>query len=379
MGNTSRLWTLSFTKMCISNMLLYASMYMLLPFFPVYLTEKFGISFITAGWMIAIFALSLFLLGPFYNYLVDTYRRRTVCLMSLLAIMATIAGYPVVTGLTLIVALRILQGMFSGMAMMSLGSTLAIDITASSRRSEANSAIARFGRLGMAFGPMIGLLLCRLEGYDMAFLISAGALLLAVLLILTIHVPFRAPIGSSICSTDRFLLPQGWLLAINLILITSILGIILVNVSSYLFYLMMAVGVVIGMVANSLVFAEADVRARIVSGLILMGASLLLLVTHEEEIAFITGALLAGTGLGLASFHFLLMLIKTSEHCQRGTANTTYAFSWEVGVASGILIGCIGKNNNDNSSYYIGIGIIIIALLLYLGATNAYFLKHRRK
>lgn len=379
MGNPSKLWTPAFIKMCAGNMLLFASLYMLLPLFPLYLTEKFGVSFLTAGWVIGLFAISLFIFGPFFNYLVDTYRRKSICLMSLLAITAIVAGYPMVGALLWIVLLRIIQGVFAGLAMMSLGSTLAIDITPSLRRSDANTSIARCGRVGMAFGPMAGLLICQVYGYEAAFLASASACLLAAILIFTLHVPFRAPIGSSLCSTDRFFLTKGWLLSVNLILITAILGIILANVHSYLFYLMMASGIVIAIYANSLVFAEADIRARIVSGLILMVAALLLLATRQEQSAFITGALLAGTGLGLASFHFLLMLIRISEHCQRGTANTTYAFAWEIGVALGIFIGCAAKNSTGSFSYYIGIGIVILALALYLGVTNSYFLRHKRK
>lgn len=379
MGHTSRLWTPAFVKICAGNLLFFASLYMLLPLFPLYLTEKFGVSSLTAGWVIALFAVSLFIPGPFFNYLVDAYRRKNICVMSLLAVVALVAGYPMVGTILWVAVLRLLQGMFSGLAMMSLGSTLAIDITPSLRRSHANASIARCGRVGMAFGPMVGLLIGQVYGYEMAFLVSASATLLAALLIFTIHVPFRAPIGSSLCSTDRFILPRGWLLSVNLMLITVILGIILANVSSYLFYLMMAIGVLIAMFANSLVFAEADIRARIVSGLILMGAALLLLATRQEQSAFITGALLAGTGLGLASFHFLLMLIRISEHCQRGTANTTYTFAWEVGVSLGIFIGCANKNNPDQHAYYIGIGFIVVALVLYVSATNSYFLRHKRK
>lgn len=380
MSNTSKLWTPGFVKICAANLLLFISLYMLLPLFPVYLAERFGISYLTAGLVVALFGVSLFVLGPFYNYLVDTYKRKSICMISLLAIIAVTAGFPLVSGLLWMVVLRILQGIFSGMALMTIGSTLAIDITASSRRSDANTSVARFGRIGMAFGPMIGILVYQFDGYDALFFASALTGVLAMLLVSTVYVAFRAPIGASICSTDRFILPQGWLMAINLILITSVLGILLVTVDSYLFYLSMAMGIIVALVANNFVFAEADVRARIVSGLVLMGAALLLLATHDGNAAFITAALLAGTGLGLASFHFLLMLIKVSEHCQRGTANTTYAFAWEVGVALGVLVGCTFKEEGNSSSvFYIGLWITLLAMALYVGATNAFFLKHRRK
>lgn len=378
MSSSAKLWTNDFIKMCIGNFLLFVSLYMLLPLFPAFLVEKFGISFFTAGWILALFAVSLFILGPFYNYLVDTYKRMSVYLLSALAVVAILGGYPLVTGIIWIIVLRILQGMFSGLTVMTIGSTLAIDITASSRRSEANTSVARFGRAGMAFGPMVGLLVYQYYGFDTVFLTSAVVSVLAMLLVSTVHVTFRAPIGSPLCSTDRFILGRGWVLALNLVLITSVLGLILVTIDSYFFYFLMAVGVMVAMLANSLVFAEADVRARIISGLILMGAALLLLTTHVEEAAFATSALLMGTGLGLASFHFLLMLIKLTEHCQRGTANTTYAFAWEVGVALGMFAGCAMKENCDSTAiFHTGVWLTVSALLFYIGLANPYFIKHK--
>lgn len=52
------------------------------------------------------------------------------------------------------------------------------------------------------------------------------------------------------------------------------------------------------------------------------------------------GAVLLGIGMGLVTPEFLLMFVKLSQHCQRGTANTMHLLSWETGISIGIAIAC---------------------------------------
>ena len=85
-----------------------------------------------------------------------------------------------------------------------------------------------------------------------------------------------------------------------------------------------------------------------------------------------------GLGLGLVSSDFLLILVKLSEHCQRGTANTTYLLAWELGVALGVAVGCyLIDISSYISVFQVGIVAVILALGFYLGLTNPYFKKHK--
>ena len=46
--------------------------------------------------------------------------------------------------------------------------------------------------------------------------------------------------------------------------------------------------------------------------------------------------LLLGLGLGLVAPEFLLLFVKLSHHCQRGTANHPHFFSGSMAISSGI-------------------------------------------
>lgn len=383
-----RLWTHDFIRMYLSNFLLFASLYMLLPILPMYIVDKFGTSLTTAGLILALFAVSLFLVGPFYSYLIDAYKRKNVCMWAYLFVIAILGGYTLVGSLLWMAVLRMVQGGLFGIAT-SMSSTLAIDITVSSCRSEGNTCFSWAARLGMVFGPMIGLLLYKYEGLQMVLYASVALGAIGLVLVSLIHVAFRAPIGASLCSTDRFLLPQGWLPALNLVLISFTFGMLLTTINMYTesvhmqdvtvrFFILLAGGFVLAMIANKQVFEEADMRAKVVSGLVLMGAAFLLLITRDGQLAVLTAAALMGLGLGLAASDFLLIMVQLSEHCQRGTANTTYLLAWEFGIAAGVAMGCyLIDSVSFLSVFQIGLVAIILALGVYLGLTNPYLLKHK--
>lgn len=386
-NSPSGLWTSGFIYAYLGNMLLFASLYMLLPVLPMYMTVKFGTSLSVAGMILALFAVSMFFTGPFYSYLIDAYKRKSVCLLSYLAVIAILGGYSIVGSLAWIAVLRMIQGALFGITT-TMESTLAIDITTSAKRSEGNTCFSWAGRLGMVFGPMLGLLLYRYEGIQDVIYASFGCGAIGLFFVSLIHVPFRAPIGASFCSLDRFILPKGWVPALNMVLVSFTFGALLTTINMYtqsiymqnvtiMFFILMAGGFVLAMIANKLVFVNADIRARVVSGLLLMGASLLLIITHAESVALFTAAVLMGMGIGLVASDFLLIFVKLSQHCQRGTANTTYLLAWELGVALGVWAGCyLIETASYITVFMAGIISTTIALIFYLVFTNPYFQKN---
>lgn len=378
MDNSLKLWTRDFINMYVSNLLLYASLYMLLPVLPLYWMDKYNISFVWAGLILSLFGLSIFLFGPSYSYLIDTYKRKHICIWSFLAVIAVTASYAYVDTLIGVIVLRILQGAFFGITVMSLGSTLAIDITHASRRSQANNCFAWAGRLGVILGPAVGLFLFHFYSFEIMLYVSIALGIFGILLISSVHVAFRAPIGSSFFSLDRFWLSKGWIPALNMILIASLAGILIISFNLYLFYVWVAGGFIISVFANRWVFKDADMRSQVISGMILIGAAFLLLLNRNEMAAVITSACLLGLGFGLVTSYFLTIFINLSQHCQRGTANTTYLFSWEAGIAVGILLGAWFKESYLTADIYLlGLGILIFAVIFYLAVTDTYYLKNK--
>jgi len=338
---------------------------------------SYGATPIQAGGITALFGIAIFILGPTFSHLADTYKRKSLCLLAILIVTGITGGFWIAGGLLFFAILRIAQGMMYGMALMASGSTLVIDISQSPRRTEANNAFSWFGRFGLSIGPMTGLLLYGFYHIKLVITISCILGLLSFLCVLLIKVPFRAPLCPPVFSKDRFWLSNGWLMFINLLFVSIPTGILLATIQSYVFYGILMVGFCFSILAIKFVFTDADMRSEIVSGLILYGSAMLLQITHNEEMAFYTSALLVGLGIGLIVPRILIFFIKLSEHCERGTANTSAIFGWELGISIGFFTGYLLFSNQwVFSAYSVVLGFLIAALVLYLTGTHPWYLKH---
>ena len=78
----AKLWTGNMFLLSLSNFLLYASLYMMLPVLPLWMVRHWYCSYAEAGAAIAVFGLAMFLPGTFNSYLIDTFKRKSVCFSS---------------------------------------------------------------------------------------------------------------------------------------------------------------------------------------------------------------------------------------------------------------------------------------------------------
>ena len=75
-----KLWTVHFMRICVANLLLFISLYVLFPVLPIEMSERLGLPVTETGVIFLFFTLGMFLIGPFHAYLVDAYKRKNVCL-----------------------------------------------------------------------------------------------------------------------------------------------------------------------------------------------------------------------------------------------------------------------------------------------------------
>lgn len=383
-----KLWKHDFIRMCIGNLLLFASLYMLLPLLPFHLSEKFHIPLKVTGCVAMTFALSIFLFGPFYGYLTDTFSRKRVYLISCIVLAGISSGYAISGTLLWAILLQVMQGSFFGLSS-AMGITLAIDITHTDRRSDANICFNRAGQLGMLVGTIAGLTLYHHVGLQEAIHGSVITGICGLLFVSSVPVAFRAPIGVPVCSLDRFLLPQGWLPALNLSVVSATFGLLFVSVcqcatldgipeSVLLFLAFTSVGFLLSTIADKVVLENTSIHAKVLIGLALEGFSMLSVSIYTQTTLFPITGVLVGCGIEMILSNFLLVFIKLSEHCQRGTANATHLFSWEAGIGIGIGIGyLLSASYSPAELFRICAVLAVFSLMMYLSVTRSYF--QRRK
>ena len=278
--------TLNFWRMCIANLLLFVSVYMLFPLLPFVMQQQMEISVKQMGSMFLVFVAAMLVVGPFHAYLGDEYKRKNVLQLSMLAMLAATLGYAYVDSHVQLLALAFVQGVCFGLTT-TAGITVAIDITTSARRSAGNLVYAWSARLGMLIGVVLGIWMYRMYGFRMVIYTAVALGVFSMFFISRVYVAFRAPIGVSLCNVDRFFLPRAWLLAINAMLIAFVPGMMLLSVFT------------------------GDYWALLVLAL-----------------------------LALITIPLTIMFVKLSQHCQRGTANTTCLLATEVGLMTGMATFC---------------------------------------
>ena len=381
-----RLWHKDFWLMAIANFLLAMTVYMLVPTMPRWLMDAQQFSAQDAGIAMAAFGVGLFALGAFISYMVQHYRRNLVCIFAVLVEALLITALYYIDGLHMRVAdpmvvfvQRFAQGAVFGLAQMVLTSTLIIDTSESFQRTEANHSAAWFSRFALSMGPMAGLLIGRIAGFHYVLLATMACAMAVVVLVLLVNFPFRAPQDDiPTVSLDRFFLPHGFPLFVNLQLVTLAVGIILSVVMIEQFYSMMMVGFAVAISSQRFVFKNAELKSEVVTGLILMGVALLMMITRHLPIVMYAAPLFIGMGVGLIGSRFLLFFIKLSRHCQRGTSQSTFLLGWESGIAWGVGAGVAIFQGNITAALIAALVLVIAALAMY-HFTHNWFTNNKNR
>lgn len=381
-----RLWHRDFWLMAIANFLLTMSVYLLVPTLPHWLLMEQEFSPLETGIAMASFGFGLFALGMFVSFLVQHYRRNQVCVGAVIAVGALIGLLYYLNGqrfqfcdLQMIILQRFALGAVFGLAQMVLTSTLIIDTSESFQRTEANHSAAWFSRFALSLGPMTGLLLERLVSYHVVLLAAMGCAAVVAVLILMVHFPFRAPEDDvPTVSLDRFFLPHGFPLFVNLQLIMLAMGILFSTITSELFFAMMMVGFLGALLAQRFVFRNAELKSEVVTGLILIATALLMMLTRTQQIVHFAAPAFVGFGLGLIGSRFLLFFIKLSRHCQRGTSQSTFLLGWESGIAWGLGLGYALFYAQPQQGLITALVLTVASLVIYNFSHN-WFASHKNR
>ena len=381
------LWHKGFWLLSLANLFVTMAVYALLPTMPQWLMQYEHFSPFYTGVSMGAFALGLFAFGGFCSYLVQRYRRNWVCIRAILLMAVLIAAifylhdnHITIVDVWAIIAQRFLLGATFGLAKMVLSSTLIVDTSESFQRTEANHSTSWFARFALSLGPLAGIMVNQLFGFGAVLLVCVALCLTAVVLIRMVDFPFRAPEENvSIVSLDRFFMPHGFPLFFNLFIVTLAVGLIMSVEFDFTFYGMIMTGFFLALLAQRFAFINAELKSEVVTGLILIFAALLAMVTRHAVVINFAAPTMIGLGIGIIAARFLLFFIKLSRHCQRGTSQSTFILSWESGIALGIGLGYAFFYGNSHLALVLALSLISIAMALYILFTHTWFIKNKNR
>ena len=381
-----RLWNKHFWLLAMANLLLVMSSYMLVATIPLRMEVR-GYSILQIALVMGMFFVGIYLFGSLSGYLVQRYRRKNVFNLSILLLLAVTGVLYYLSSLPynsfdymLLVGLRFMQGAFYGLSQLVLLSTLIIDTVEAVHRTEANHAATWFGRFALSLGPLAGIYVYQSMNFGSVLILSCICLLVAFVFVNRIRFPFRMPSEDySRFSFDRFLLKGSHWLFVNVVLVTSVVGVLLSIEHTPRFYGMMMLGFVIAILAERFVFADADLRSEATTGMIVIGIAVLLMITRRQESVSYIVPILIGLGVGLIGSRFLLFFIKMSDHCQRGTSQSTFLLAWETGIGIGLVLSYGLFHLEQPLVLWVCLGILAASLILYDTFIHSWYIKHKHR
>lgn len=381
-----RLWNKHFWLLAMANLLLVMSSYMLVATIPLRMEVR-GYSILQIALVMGMFFVGIYLFGSLSGYLVQRYRRKNVFNLSILLLLAVTGVLYYLSSLPynsfdymLLIGLRFMQGAFYGLSQLVLLSTLIIDTVEAVHRTEANHAATWFGRFALSLGPLAGIYVYQSMNFGSVLILSCICLLVAFVFVNLIRFPFRMPSEDySRFSFDRFLLKGSHWLFVNVVLVTSVVGVLLSIEHTPRFYGMMMLGFVIAILAERFVFADADLRSEATTGMIVIGIAVLLMITRRQESDSYIVPILIGLGVGLIGSRFLLFFIKMSDHCQRGTSQSTFLLAWETGIGIGLVLSYGLFHLEQPLVLWVCLGILAASLILYDTFIHSWYIKHKHR
>lgn len=268
-------------------------------------------------------------------------------------------------------------GAFLGLAQMTLSSTLVIDTCESFQRTEANYFISWFSRLALALGPFVALATYRVFDYGSVLLVACGLSAVAFVLVAMVKFPFKAPSENMpLLSLDRFFLPQGMALFVNLAMLTTVVGIFFTMYTTELFYCMMMVGFSLALLSEKYAFANADLKSEVITGIILLTVAILVLYSGQSIAVDFVCPACVGFGIGIIGSRFLLFYIKLAKHCQRGTSQSSFFLAWELGLSLGLFIGISKLSDN---LLHLCLVLLVIGMVFYNFFVHPWYVKHKNR
>lgn len=370
--------------MAVSSLMLTMAVYVLIPVMPLWLMQTKNFSPEEVGWSMGAFVVGLYFFGAPCSWLVQRYRRNMVCMGAIIAMGLTLGALWYMDGMGsefvefwVIMVQRVALGAFFGLAQMVLSSTLIIDTCESFQRTEANYSASWFARFALSLGPLAGVLIYRWFGFYGVLLGAIGMAAVSLLHIKLVAFPFRTPEeGVRIASLDRFFLPHGFVLFLNMLLVSIVVGLLLSVPREPLFYALMMGGFLLALLAQRFVFRDAELKSEVVTGLFLLVAAILILMGYP---ASPVAPILTGLCVGLIGSRFLLFFIKLSRHCQRGTSQSTYFLGWETGFGLGIGLGYLLFYEQPQTMLYTSLSLTAVALLMYHLFTHDWFVRNKNR
>ena len=390
----------------VANFSLFFAFYVLTPLLPLYLSEHFGATKDVIGLVLSGYTITALLFRPFSGYVVDSFPRKTVLMISFGAFAIFFAGYLAASTLLLFTIVRTLHGGPFG-ALTVANSTVAIDVLPSSRRNEGIGYYGLSNNLAMAIAPSFAIFVyTQTHNFELLFWLALLVATFGLIVDSTVRLEQKQILNNKrAISLDRFFLKRGWLIGVNMVFFGFCFGVL----SNYLaiygkqvlgitggtgtWFMLCSIGLILSRLQGGKALRQGRLTHNAAEGMVisLIGYTIFILMPtignnhlftiHYSlftSIGYYGSALLIGLGNGHLWPAFQNMMISMAHHNQRGTANSTILISWDIGMGLGILLGGIVAEHLGYATAFWTVALVnLVGVILYFVRSQHFFLERR--
>ena len=379
--------------------MIFFSFMLVMPLLPLYMTEEFGTGKHTIGIVLSGYTVTALFARLFSGYIVDTFNRRTVLLLSYGLFACFFLGYLIGGSMILFAIVRTLHGAPFGTTTVA-NSTVAIDVLPSVRRAEGIGYYGLANNLGTAISPTIGLFLYEAVGnFQIIFLLSFFMAALGVFINYTVSFPEKTKTGTGtltgtelatktgagLMRLDRFFLVKSWSVGLMLAALAFPYGVISTYIAIYAkeqlgltkgagaYFLVLSVCLMLSRLTGGKSLRQGKVIHNAAIGMSISVFGYLCFASFHNFFGVFANAVLLGLGNGHMMPAVQNMFVNLAPHNRRGTANASFLTSWDLGVGLGVLVGGIAVELCD---YYAAFWTAFVMNALGVAFFFAYVKKH---
>lgn len=394
-----KLWNANYTKVWTANFMIFFSFMLVMPLLPLYMTEEFGAGKHTIGVVLSGYTVTALFARLFSGYIVDTFNRRTVLLLSYGLFACFFLGYLIGGSMILFAIVRTMHGAPFGTTTVA-NSTVAIDVLPSVRRAEGIGYYGLANNLGTAISPTIGLFLYEAVGnFQIIFLLSFFMAALGVFINYTVSFPEKTKTGTGtltgtelatktgagLMRLDRFFLVKSWSVGLMLAALAFPYGVISTYIAIYAkeqlgltkgagaYFLVLSVCLMLSRLTGGKSLRQGKVIHNAAIGMSISVFGYLCFASFHNFFGVFANAVLLGLGNGHMMPAVQNMFVNLAPHNRRGTANASFLTSWDLGVGLGVLVGGIAVELCD---YYAAFWTAFVMNALGVAFFFAYVKKH---
>lgn len=387
-----RLWNSNYIKVWSANFMIFFSFMIVTPLLPLYLSEEFNADKDTIGIVLSGYTLAALIVRPFSGYLVDSFPRKVVLLVSYFLFFAMFAGYLAAGTLTLFAIVRTIHGGPMG-AVTVANSTSAIDVLPSSRRAEGIGYYGLSNNLATSIAPTVGLLIYDYftGGYHIIFSLALAVAGIGLFINSLVKFPQKEiQRNHGPLTLDRFFLLKGWRESIVVICFAFSYGVLSTYLAIYgkeelgmtagsgMWFLILSLGLIVSRLVGAKSLRQNRVAENASNGIVLSLFGYLLFAAVHNEWGYYGAAAIIGLGNGHLWPAMQTMFVNLAHNNQRGTANSTMLTSWDAGMGLGVIGGgVVAEYMGYGSAFWVAWIVNFCAVILFFTFVRKHFLENK--